>query len=278
LSLSIIPFEHAFGAEISGVDITKPIDDAVYGAIRTAFEEHSVLVFRDQPFDDESQIEFSQRFGPVEIVTKTRVGGGGGTLIADISNVDRDSDDIMPVDGDVMTYRSGNEMWHTDSSFRRVPAMASMLSGREVPPVGGQTEFASLRVAYSRLEADKQTELEDLVAVHDYTYSRGLEGSLLSKAQQNELPPVQQKVVRTNPANGKKNYFTASQASHIVGWPIEQRRAYMKDLVARATRPEDIYSHEWGQKIWSPRITGARCIVAARGKNPAIAGLCAAPR
>jgi alpha-ketoglutarate-dependent 2,4-dichlorophenoxyacetate dioxygenase len=258
MTINIQPEPSGFGAVISGPDLTKPIDDATYSAIRAAFEEYSVLVFHNQPFTDETQVAFGERFGPLEVVTKTRVGGGGGDLIADISNVDRASDTILPIDGEVMVYRSGNEMWHTDSSFRDVPAMASMLSGREVPPDGGETEFVSMRAAYKRLDPARQAELEGLVAVHDYTYSRALVGSVLSPAQQKELPPAKQIVVRTNPANGEKNYFTASHASHIVGWPEEKGRDYMKDLVALATRPEDIYTHKWRQHdlvIWDNRCT-----------------------
>ncbi|MGY8959228.1 MAG: TauD/TfdA dioxygenase family protein, partial [Alphaproteobacteria bacterium] len=127
MTINIQPEPSGFGAVISGPDLTKPIDDATYSAIRAAFEEYSVLVFHNQPFTDETQVAFGERFGPLEVVTKTRVGGGGGDLIADISNVDRASDTILPIDGEVMVYRSGNEMWHTDSSFRDVPAMASML-------------------------------------------------------------------------------------------------------------------------------------------------------
>ncbi len=256
MALSIRTLHENFAAEIGGVDITREVDDETFRAIRNAFDEYSVLVFHDQPFDDESQVAFSRRFGDLEPVARNRVGGGGGTSVADISNVDPATDTILPVDGEVMTYRSGNELWHTDSSFKAIPAMASMLSGREVPPQGGETEFASMRTAYARLDPDRQAALEDLIAVHDYTYSRGLVGSKLSQGHQQEMPPVQQVLVRTNPANGRKNYFTASHASHIVGWPEEKGRAYMEDLVARATAPEDVYTHEWRQHdlvIWDNR-------------------------
>lgn len=244
MALSIDRLHDDFGAEVSGADLTRPIDDAVFGAIRDAFDEYSVLVFRDQDFDDESQIAFSRHFGPLEMTVDSNV--GGGTPIADISNVDPLTDLIIPVDGWLSRYNSGNEMWHTDSSFKEVPALASLLSGREVPPEGAQTQFASMRIAYGNLSQPEQDRLEDLVAVHDFAYSRGLvDPELLDEDQKNSTPPVRHAVVRTNPANGRKGFYSGAHASHIVGWPVEKGRALLKDLVARAAAPDWVYTHQW---------------------------------
>ncbi len=244
MTLSIVQLRDSFGAEISGVDITKPIGDATFAAIRDAFDEYSVLVFRDQNFNDESQIAFSQRFGPLESTVSSN--SGGGTLIADISNVDPKTNEIIPVEGWLSRYNSGNEMWHTDSSFKNVPALASLLSGREVPPEGAETEFASMRKAYDALPDTEKDRLDGLVAVHDFVYSRGLiDPDMLDADQRKATPPVRHAVVRTNPANGRKAFYTGSHASHIVGWPVEEGRSLLQDLVSRAVEPDNVYCHEW---------------------------------
>ncbi len=244
MAVSIHKLRDDFGAEISGIDLTRPIGDTVFGAIRDAFDEYSVLVFHDQKFDDESQIAFSRRFGPLEATVDSN--SGGGTAIADISNVDPETDEIVSVDGWLSRYNSGNEMWHTDSSFKEVPALASLLSGREVPPEGAETQFASMRVAYGEMSQSEKDRLEGLVAVHDFAYSRGLiDPDLLDEDQRKSTPPVRQAVVRTNPANGRKAFYTGSHASHIVGWPVAQGRALLKDLVARATAPGRVHTHAW---------------------------------
>ncbi len=255
MTISIRKVSEHFGAEIGGVDLTQPMDDAAFAPIFDAFNEYSVLVFRDQDFDDDSQIAFSQHFGSLENTVKSNI--GGGSYIADLSNVDPETDEIMPVDGWRMLYKSGNELWHSDSSFKPVPAMASLLSGREVPPEGAETEFASMRVAYAALPADEQAQLDGLVAIHDFSYSRGLvDPEMLNSDHKDEVPPVRQAVVRANPANGAKNYYSGSHASHIVGWPVEKGRALLKDLVARAVEPDRVYSHEWRARdlvIWDNR-------------------------
>ncbi len=255
MALSIHKLRDDFGAEISGIDLTRPIGDAEFSAIRDAFDEYSVLVFRDQKFDDESQIAFSRRFGPLEATVDSN--SGGGTAIADISNVDPDTDEIVPADGWLSRYNSGNEMWHTDSSFKEVPALASLLSGREVPPEGAQTEFVSMRAAYDELSQSEKERLEDLVAVHDFTYSRALvDPDLLDEEQRKATPPVHHAVIRTNPANGRKAFYSGSHASHILGWPVEKGRSLLKNLVARATAPDNVYAHTWRRfdfVIWDNR-------------------------
>lgn len=244
MSISIRKVTDNIGAEVTGVDITQPISDAEFAPILDAFNEYSVLVFHGQDFTDEQQVAFSQHFGALETTVKSNI--GGGTYVADISNVDPETNEILPVDSWRIRYNSGNEMWHTDSSFKTVPALASLLSGREVPPEGAETEFGSMRAAYATLTVEEQERLEGLVAVHDFSYSRGLvDPELLKDDHKEETPPVRQAVVRANPANGKKAFYTGSHASHVVGWPLEEGRALLKDLVACATQPEFTYAHKW---------------------------------
>ncbi len=255
MALTIRKIRDDFGAEISGVDITRPIDDATFAEIRSALDEYSVLVFHDQKFDDAAQIEFSRRFGPLE--TSLTAKNPNRRQVADISNVDPETDQIIPVEGWRSKYNSGNEMWHTDSSFKPVPALASLLSGREVPPEGAETEFASMRIAYDALSEEEKNRLEGLVAIHDFTYSRGLVApDLVDEKQRAEVPPVRQVLVRTNPANGRKGFYTGSHAREIIGWPVEEGRAFLMDLVDRAAKPERVYTHKWQQHdlvIWDNR-------------------------
>src|SRR4029453_4030265 len=167
---------------------------------------------------------------------------GAGTEIALISNVDPETNETIPTTERGVIFKSGNEMWHSDSSFKRIPATASLLSGREVPPEGGNTEFASMRAAYADLPEEKKRKLEDLVAIHDFAYSRGLiDPTLIGEAQQRETPPVPQAVVRGNPVNGRKNFFAGAHASYIRGLPVEEGRALLHELTAFATQPQYLY-------------------------------------
>jgi alpha-ketoglutarate-dependent 2,4-dichlorophenoxyacetate dioxygenase len=235
-----------FVAEVGGIDLTEPIDDKTFAQILDAFNEHSVLIFHDQPLTDEEQIVFSRRFGPLEQTTKSiarneRV----AREIADLSNVDPEGRMIPPEDRR-MLYHSANQLWHSDSSFKKVPALASLLSAREVPPEGGETEFASLRGAWAAMPEATQRRLEGLVAVHHFAYSRALVApGLLTPEQEAELPPVRQALVRTNPVNGRKALYVGSHASHIVGMPEEEGRTILQLLLAFATQPELVHCHRW---------------------------------
>jgi len=244
------------GAEVLGVDLGQPIDDDVIEAMKAALGAHSVLVLRGQQLDDETQVAFSARFGALERTVYKRE-GDGGVPIAHISNVDLGTNEIFPPGHTRVLSISGNEMWHSDSSFKPVPAYCSMLSGREVPPEGGQTEFASCRAGYAALPEHERRALEGLVAQHDYAYSRSLVAGYTPPAQTlAEVPPVRHAVVRTNPRNGRKNFYTGSHASHVVGWPVEEGRGLLRRLVEQATRREFVYAHEWQRDdfvLWDNR-------------------------
>jgi alpha-ketoglutarate-dependent 2,4-dichlorophenoxyacetate dioxygenase len=244
------------GAVISGIDLTRTNNGLTIDRLRAALDEYSVLVFRDQRLDDETQIAFSARWGELETTVYKRE-GDGGVPVANITNVDFTTDKIFPVEHPRLKSNSGNEMWHTDSSFKPVPAYCSMLSGREVPPTGGDTQFASCRAAYEAMPATQQRQLDDLVAEHDYGYSRSLvAGYEAPKETLAEVPPVQHAVVRTNPANGRKNFYTGSHASYVIGWPLEKGRKLLRDLVTKASQPDFVYIHQWQQYdfvIWDNR-------------------------
>jgi alpha-ketoglutarate-dependent 2,4-dichlorophenoxyacetate dioxygenase len=250
-----------FAAEVYGIDIAAGVNAADVAEVVDLFNTYSVLVFAEQDINDEQQIHFSQslsdmgKFGGLEQTVMTNE--GAGSKIAIISNVDPATDTIIAPSDKRMVFNSGNEMWHTDSSFKRVPATASLLSGREVPPRDGQTEFATQRAAYDDLPTAQQQRLENLIAIHDFAYSRGLVApDLINEDQRRETPPVPQAVVRINPANGLKNFYAGAHASYIQDMPVEEGRALLKELTAIATQEQYVYRHTWRPKdlvMWDNR-------------------------
>lgn len=255
MALLIEKLHPLFVAEISGVDLTHPVEPETIAEIREAFEEHSVLVFRSQDITDDQQVAFSEQFGPLE---RMLIGSqGAGTPLAWLTNVDRETGRIIPPDDKRMLRNLGNMMWHSDSSFKKVPALASILSGREVAGDGGETEFATMRGAYGALPEGLKQRIERLVAEHSFAYSRGLvDPTLLNREMKDEVPPVQQSMVRQNPVNGRKALYIGSHASHILGMPVEEGRALLKQLLDHATQRRFVYTHKWRNKdivMWDNR-------------------------
>jgi alpha-ketoglutarate-dependent 2,4-dichlorophenoxyacetate dioxygenase len=260
--LEITPIHPCLGATIGGVDLTRRVDDEIVRQIIDAFDEYSVLVFHDQRFTDQEQMAFAERLGPLE--TTIHAIGREDRLdpkLVDLSNVDPDHDaGLLPWTDRRMLYQSGNQLWHSDSSFKPVPAQASMLSGREVPPVGGETEFASMRHAWAELPDESRAALEGRVVVHSILYSRSLIApGLFDPEQAIALRPVRQALVRTNPANGRKSIYVGSHAWYIEGMSGDESRALLDDLLAQTTRPERVYRHGWKQ--WDFVIWDNRCVL-----------------
>jgi alpha-ketoglutarate-dependent 2,4-dichlorophenoxyacetate dioxygenase len=245
MALTLRPLHPRFGVEVLDVDVAR-VDDATFKEIAEAFDDHSVLLFRGQRLDDREQIAFSERFGPLETTIRSITRQAGTRPeISNLTNVDAE-ERLIPRGDKRSLYHAGNRMWHSDSSFKRVPALASLLSAREVPLEGGETQYASMRVAYERLTEEERRFLDGKVAVHSFTYSRGLisEG-LFEPEHAAEVPPVRQALVRANPANGRKAFYVGSHACEIVGMPTDAARALIRRLVAEATRPEMVYTHRW---------------------------------
>ena len=239
------PLHPMLGREIEGVDVRR-LDGATFAEVLGLFEDHSVLLFRGQSLTDDDQVAFSRRFGPLETTIRTVVSQAGyRPEISNLANVDAD-DQIIPAGDTRNLFNAGNQMWHTDSSFKRVPAHASLLSAREVPPEGGETEFASTRVAYEQLPAEMRARIEGKTAIHSFVYSRGLIGDgLLPPDHAAQVPPVPQALVRANPVHGRKAFFVGSHACEIIGVPTDEARALLRDLLALATRPAAVYTHRW---------------------------------
>jgi len=244
-----------FAARIDAVDITRPLDEPAWKEIRAALDEHSVLAFRGQPLADHTQTAFSRRFGSLEVTRS--MNPAAGTPFARQSNLDIKTGEVIPPDDRRMIYQLANMLWHSDSSFKEVPSLCSLLSARIVPPEGGATEFASARCAYPSLPDDLKRRAESAIAVHDFSWSRDqIRPGFFTEKERAEYPPVRHPLVRTNPVNRQRNLFLGAHASHIEGMPVEEGRAFLKRLLDHVTQPEFRYRHEWQEGdlvIWDNR-------------------------
>ena len=248
------PLHSLFGATVSAVDLTAPVSDQDFSEIYAAFEKYSLLVFHDQALSDDAQLAFSRRFGPLEL---TKIGApGAGTEMVILSNIGPDGEIAAAEDRMHGSHRA-NSLWHTDSSFKKIPAKASLLSGRTVPPSGGETEFVSMRAAYAALPEATKQKIDGRVALHSFAQSRDkIYKGLATDVEQDVLPAVPQPMVTVNPTTGEKSFYVASHASHIEGVPVEEGAALIAELVEFATQPDRVYRHEWRDNdlvIWDNR-------------------------
>ena len=243
MTLRLEPIRPEFGARVRGVSLTSAMSDAAFSELRRALDEYSVLVFAEQPMNDAQQIDFSRLWGPLE-ATKG-VNPASGTFFARQSNVDIATGAIISASDRRMDYQRGNYQWHADSTFKRIPSLCSILTAREVPAEGGNTEFVSTRAAYEAQTADERRELDALTVEHDFSVSRGRVGFKFSPEEAALYPPVRHPLVQTNPVTGRRSLLIGAHAAAIVDWPAEKGAALLADLLDRATRPELIYSHRW---------------------------------
>jgi alpha-ketoglutarate-dependent 2,4-dichlorophenoxyacetate dioxygenase len=263
MTVSIRQVHPFFVGEVAGVDLRRPLSAAEAAAIDAGMDKYAVLIFHGQDITDEQQLAFSANFGAIELpgaasnITKPEERRIRADM-ADVSNLDRDSRPFTRDDRRRM-FNLGNRLWHSDSSFRAVPAKYSLLSGRIVPAQGGNTEFADMRAAYDALDAATKAEIEDLVCEHSLLYSRGLLGfTELTEEEKANFKPVRQRLVRTHPVTGRKSLFLSSHAGTIVGWPMPEARAFLRDLIEHATQREFVQAHVWRQHdlvIWDNRQT-----------------------
>jgi alpha-ketoglutarate-dependent 2,4-dichlorophenoxyacetate dioxygenase len=255
--MDIIPLHKGFAAELRGVMLADvAADDAAYKEVRAAFEEHSVLLFRDQDVTDETQLAYSRRFGPLEV---TKVGSEGtGTNLMILKTLD-DNGNVVPEDHRLALRNKANQLWHTDSPFKRLPALASVLSSRIIPGRGGETEFVSTRLAFERLDPALRTRLENSFAWHDYAYSRGkIAPGLASPEERAALPPQCWRLVWKNPVNGRGAVYLASHAYAIEGMEDAAGKKLLGELMAAATAPGLSYVHTWHKGdvvMWDNRAT-----------------------
>jgi alpha-ketoglutarate-dependent 2,4-dichlorophenoxyacetate dioxygenase len=255
--MDIVPLHDGFCAELRGVSLAEvAAEDAAYQSVRAVFEEHSVIVFREQDVSDESQLAFSRRFGPLEI---TKVGSEGtGSNIVILKTLDENGK-VVPEDHRLALRNKANQLWHTDSPFKRVPALASVLSSRIIPGAGGETEFVSTRLAFERFDAVAQTRFENAFAWHDYAYSRGkIAVGLASPEERAALPPQCWRLVWRNPVNGRGALYLASHAYAIEGMDDVAGKKLIGELMSAATAPGRSYTHTWRKGdvvMWDNRAT-----------------------
>jgi alpha-ketoglutarate-dependent 2,4-dichlorophenoxyacetate dioxygenase len=266
VTISIEPIDPVsrpfFGGEVSGIDITRPLTPEQARAIEQGMDRYGVLVFHGQRFDDETQLAYSRNFGGLEEASgdlnwgkPRRIESG---LVNDISNLDNDNQ-VLARDSRRRLFSLGNRLWHSDSSFKAVPAKFSLLSARSIPSAGGNTEFADMRAGYDTLDEETKAEIEDLVCEHSQLYSRSLLGFAdFTEEDCVRFKPVLQRLVRRHPSTGRKSLYLASHAGAIVGWPVPEARALLRDLIEHATQRKFVYAHQWKQwdlVMWDNRAT-----------------------
>nr|WP_294563672.1 TauD/TfdA family dioxygenase [uncultured Rhodopila sp.] len=262
MEITITGLTPGFAGEVSGIGITQPLTHAQAGAIEAGMDRYAVLVYRDQRFTDEQQKEFSRNFGALEQARASNITAPADRRLdlemADVSNLGADHRPLARDDRRRL-FNLGNQLWHSDSSFRAIPAKYSLLSGRIVVDDGGNTEFADMRAAYDALDARTKAEVEDLVCEHSLIYSRGTLGfTELTDDERRMFTPVRQRLVRTHPVTGRKSLYLSSHIGSIAGWPVPEARAFIRDLTEHATQPRFVYVHRWRQfdlVMWDNRTT-----------------------
>lgn len=246
------PSGATLGATVHDVDLAA-IDDTTFAAVESAWHQHGVLVFPNQGLSDAHHIAFTRRFGRLERGLRRTSGPGLGRL----SNVDRDGE-VVSADNIQARFQRGNQDWHSDSSYKRVGAKASILAAHVTPDRGGETEWADMRAAWDALDTAMRDWLADKVAVHSYRFSHTWHGGLeiLNEQDLAGLPPVQHPLLRVHPATGRKILFVGRHASHIVGEDVEASRTKLRDLTAQACQPPRVWRHRWRPgdiAIWDNR-------------------------
>ena len=258
---AIDPASPAFIGEVSGIDLTRKLVEEEVSAIHAGMDRFGVLVFHDQHFDDEQQISFSRQLGMLEEATGDIMSEKDRRLsmdLNDISNLDKNGE-LLPRDDRRRLFGLGNLLWHSDSSFKEVPAKYSMLSARKIPLAGGNTEFADMRAAYDALDDETKGEVHDLICLHSQIFSRGILGfDDFTDVERSKWAPVRQRLVRRHPNTGLLSLYLASHAGGIEGWPMPEARSFLRDLNEHATQRQFVYAHVWRPSdlvMWDNRVT-----------------------
>src|SRR6478672_1073399 len=262
MAVAIRQLHKHFVGEVSGLDLRVPLTKQQAAEVEAGMDKYAVLIFHGQDLTDEQQMAFALNFGERE---KAR----GGTVVKqadyrlttglnDVSNLGKDGKPLAR-DSRAALFNLGNWLWHSDSSFRPIPAKFSLLSARVVNPKGGNTEFADMRAAYDALDDETKVEIEDMICEHSLMYSRGSLGFVDYTDEEKQMfKPVLQRLVRTHPVHGRKSLYLSSHAGAIVGMSVPEARLLLRDLTEHATQPEFVYVHKWTQHdlvIWDNRVT-----------------------
>jgi len=251
-----------FAAEVEGVDMTKPVSPEQVDAIHAGMDRYAVLVYHGQHINDEQQLAFTRSLGEIEHAIGTGLRPAADqrlpTTFADVSNLDKNNK-VFARDDRPRLFGLGNRLWHSDSSFKVIPAKYSLLHARSIPSKGGNTEFADMRAAYDALDDETKAEVEELVCEHSQLYSRSILGFTdFTEEERERFKPVHQCLVRTHPATKRRSLYLASHAGGILGWPVPEARAFLRDLVEHATQRQFVYAHTWRVNdlvMWDNRQT-----------------------
>ena len=262
MSITIRQVGPCLGGEVEGIDMRRKLTAAEVAEIHAGMDRYAVLVFHAQDIDDDQQLAFSKSLGEIEMTLNTGLRAENEYRLpptfADVSNLDQHNRP-MARDDRRRLFSLGNRLWHSDSSFKTTPAKYSLLHARKIPSKGGNTEFADMRAAWDALDDETKAACEGLVCEHSQMYSRQLIGFLdLSDEERERFKPVYQTLVRTHPVTGRKSLYLSSHAGAIVGWPIPEARAFLRDLIEHATQRQFVYSHQWAVGdlvMWDNRQT-----------------------
>src|SRR5262245_33928578 len=261
MTITVCPITPSFAAEIGDIDLARPVEAADLDAVKEAFARYAVLIFPDQHLAPDQHLDFARQFGPLETTIALHRPDAPLRLakeFADVSNLDHNNK-LWGKDSRIRMFQLGNRLWHTDSSFKRRPALASLLYARAIPPIGGHTEFADERAAYDALPEETKRRLDTLVAEHSIFNSRARLGFTdFSDEERQSMPPVPQVLVRTIAESGRKSLYLASHAGRILGMSEPEGRALIDELVAHATQRQFVYIHRWRVHdlvIWDDRCT-----------------------
>jgi len=250
-----------FAGEVSGIDLTRPLSADEVEAVHAGMDAFGVLVFHDQKIDDDQQLVFSKSLGPLEQATGDIAAPQDRRVsmdLNDISNLDKNNK-VLARDDRRRLFGLGNMLWHSDSSFKDVPAKYSLLSARQIPTADGNTEFADMRAAYDALDDKTKSEVRDLICSHSQIFSRGILGFTdFTDDERIKWAPVRQRLVRRHPRSGRLSLYLSSHAGGIEGWPVPEARAFLRDLNEHATQRQFVYAHQWKPAdlvMWDNRAT-----------------------
>jgi alpha-ketoglutarate-dependent 2,4-dichlorophenoxyacetate dioxygenase len=262
MSITMRQVGPCFAAEVEGLDLRKPLTSDEVAAVHDGMDRYAVLVFHDQCITDEEQLAFTRSLGDIEhsIGTSLRplTDARLPTTFADVSNLDKDHK-VFARDDRPRLFGLGNRLWHSDSSFKVVPAKYSLLSARSIPSKGGNTEYADMRAGYDALDEETKAEVEGLVCEHSQIFSRSILGFTdFTDEERERFKPVRQCLVRTHPVTKRRSLYLSSHAGGIVGWPVPEARSFLRDLVEHATQRQFVYAHKWSVGdlvMWDNRQT-----------------------
>jgi alpha-ketoglutarate-dependent 2,4-dichlorophenoxyacetate dioxygenase len=263
MSIQFHPITPIIGAEVSGIDLEEPLTPAQAEAIHAGMDRYAVLVFHSEPISNEQHMAFTLALGPLETTQRNAMRSSSGDFrlpetFNDVSNLDRNNKPYARDDRKRL-FAIGNRLWHSDSSFKVVPAKYSLLRAVRTPSRGGNTEFAHMGAAYDALDEDTKALIEPLICEHSQLFSRDLIGFReFTEEERIRFAPVRQRLVRTHPSTGRKSVYLSSHAGTILGWQLPEARLLLRDLTEHATQREFVYSHKWREGdlvMWDNRQT-----------------------